>query len=109
MATQKQLPEFGSEPASAVSNRDLRDAIIGIAIALVAVVALFTVDHSSVWFPLITGVAFPALALSPFILLRIKIPLIAKIVRIGIIGIIVVPILGLRDTDYLELAVQISI
>src|SRR5258708_24318317 len=82
---------------------------IGIGIALVAVITLITVDHSNLWFPLTSAIAFPSLAISPFIIMRLQIPTSLKVLLIAIIGLVVVPFLGLRDTDYLELAVQMAI
>src|SRR5579871_4545826 len=106
MATQIQPPNTPASVLSA-STRSYRPFIgifIGIGVALVAALTLLTIDHSNLWFPLTSAIAFPALAISPFLIMRLRIPLWLKVLIVGLIGLVLVPYLGLRDTDYLELA-----
>src|SRR5258708_8280667 len=111
MATQSQTPDapVSRLPGFLQPYSSFIGIFIGIGIALVAAITLITIDHANLWFPLTSAIAFPALAISPFLIMRLRIPAWLKVLLIAIIGLVVVPFLGLRDTDYLELAVQIAI
>jgi branched-chain amino acid transport system permease protein len=81
----------------------------GIGLAFAATLILLGIDRTLLWFPILSAIAFPAMAISPFLIMRAQIPLSVKLVIILVLGLVIVPFLGLRDTFYLELAIQIAI
>ncbi len=70
---------------------------------------LMTVDNTALLAPLGTAIAFPALAVTPFIILVIKTPGKVKAFLILALLLILMPVLGLKDTFYFTLAIQIGI
>src|SRR5215831_10737347 len=81
----------------------------GIGLAMAATLTLLGIGRTNLWFPILSAIAFPAMAISPFLIMRAQIPLQIKLAIILVLGLLVVPFLGLRDTFYLELAIQIAI
>src|SRR5262249_49848362 len=81
----------------------------GIGLAMAATLTLLGVGRTNLWFPILSAIAFPAMAISPFLIMRAQIPLQVKLAIILVLGLLVVPFLGLRDPFYLELAIQIAI
>ncbi len=81
------------------------------AIGYVAIVYLLlhSIDRSMLLFPLWSSILFPMFVISPFIILGLKIDGRLKVLLIAIIGLVLMPILGLEDTFYLELITQIAI
>src|SRR5512138_309086 len=88
---------------------DRYPSAFAIVLVVVAVAFLAAINRSMLLFPLFSSIAFPLLAVSPFIIIALKIPLALKLALSGIVMLIIIPILGMNDTFYLELAVQIGI
>src|SRR5689334_9777510 len=114
MATQtlpsdKQKNSDSRWPAFLQPYRPFLEVFGGIALAFAATLILLGIDRTNLWFPILSAIAFPAMAISPFIIMRAQIPAVVKIVIVVILGLIIVPFLGLRDTFYLELAIQVAI
>ncbi len=82
----------------------------GLAVYLAVVIyVLLTLDRRNTWFPLHTTLAFPPLVIAPFLIMGSSLPRIFKIVSILILLAVVVPVLGIYDSTYLELIIQICI
>ena len=75
----------------------------------VAFVVLLTIQRGQLFFPLFSSIAFPVLAVLPFVIITLHIPTRFKVFLGLLIVLIMVPYLGLRDSFYLELGVQIGI
>ncbi|CAG1007873.1 hypothetical protein ANRL4_03810 [Anaerolineae bacterium] len=60
-------------------------------------------------FPLWSSIAFPMLTISPFLVLSIKMPRAAQIALLVLVVCVLLPMVGIEDTFYLELIIQISI
>src|SRR5262249_31673313 len=67
------------------------------------------INNQALLAPLWTAIAFPALAVSPFIILVLKIPRNVKIFLIAAVVLFIVPVLGLKDSFYFTLVTQIGI
>ncbi len=80
-----------------------------IVLVVFAVGFLAVINRSMVLFPLWSSIAFPLLAVSPFIIIGLKMPVWLKITLAGLVMLIVIPLLGMNDSFYIELAVQIGI
>lgn len=85
---------------------------VGIFLVVYVVVIAFillSLDRRDSWFPLKSTLAFPPLALAP--LLIINSPLSRWVKGIGLFLLlgVVLPLVGMYDTNYLELLIQISI
>jgi branched-chain amino acid transport system permease protein len=89
--------------------RQFGPAFIGIGVAVVAFIALLIIDRSMLLFPLWSAIAYPALAISPFIIFSLKLPLSVRLLLSIVVALVLIPFLGLKDTFYLELAIQIGI
>lgn len=81
---------------------------------LIVYIALFTLvllnlDRRDTWFPLYSTLAFPPLALAPLLIFNSPLPRLAKGLSLVLLLGILMPIIGLYDTNYLELMIQISI
>ncbi len=70
---------------------------------------LITMDNSLTFSPLWTALAFPALAISPFLILRLNVSRQIKAFLILIMLLILMPVLGVHDSFYFTLATQIGI
>jgi len=76
---------------------------------VIVVLALISLDRRSTIFPLLSTLAFPPLVLSPFVTLSLPINGRLKAVIVVALLLVVLPVLGLYDGSYLELAIQICI
>lgn len=74
-----------------------------------SILILFSLDRSSLWYPAANICAFPLFVLSPIIVLLSPLPGRLKLTIILALVVVVTPIIGLINTTYLELAIQISI
>src|SRR5690554_5239117 len=83
-------------------------ALVG-AYLVVVLGVLFSLNRDDVWFLVYGMFAFPAFVLSPLIILSANIGRTLKFVIIGTLVAVVMPLLGMYDTGYLELAIQITI
>ncbi len=100
--SQKQKPE----------QRNWREAlpiIFAIAYVLIVFSLLRGLNRGDLWFPTYSAILFPLFVISPFIIFALKIPMILRFVLIGIIGLVLMPVLGMQDSFYLELITQIAI
>ncbi len=70
---------------------------------------LMTIDNEALLAPLWTALAFPAIAVSPFIILVLKMPGKVKAFLILVLMLLIVPALGLKDSYYFTLVTQIGI
>lgn len=89
-----------------------RPAVVGsllVAYILVAVLVLNSLDRSNLWFPFYSTLTFPALVLSPFIILAVPVRGWFKGVLVAALLFLIIPYLGMRDSSYLELVIQICI
>ncbi len=85
-------------------------AAIGILIYLAIVLSvLLSLNHATLWFPLYSMLAFPAFILSPYLIMASKAPGTFKVALIAVLVLVAMPLIGIYDTGYLELAIQICI
>ncbi len=84
-------------------------AVLAIAYVVITGVMLLGLDQNSLWFPAANMCVFPLFALSPLVILGAPLRPIVKTSLVLILMIVVMPIIGLINSTYLELAIQISI
>jgi branched-chain amino acid transport system permease protein len=105
-------------PSSASSAENglsglLRNPLIsgGLALAYVIIVMLLLLSlrRSDLLFPLYSMIVFPAFVLSPVVILRSTMDRRLKVSLILFAVMIIMPLVGIYDSTYLELAIQISI
>jgi branched-chain amino acid transport system ATP-binding protein len=89
--------------------REIGPTLFAIALVTAAYVALQSINRSMLLFPLWSSIAFPILAVSPFVILSLQIRGQVKVALLLVILLILLPSLGVGDTFYLELATQIGI
>ncbi len=84
---------------------------VALAIGMVGLsfLALLIINRSDLMFPLWSSIAFPVLAAAPFVVIGMRIPWQLKLFLALLVGLIMIPYLGLEDSFYLELATQIAI
>ena len=78
---------------------------------LVAIAVLIFVDRNrtNILFPLYSTLAFPPLVLAPFVIMATPLSWRYKALLILLLLIVAVPIVGLENSSYLEIAIQICI
>src|SRR5690606_11721360 len=76
---------------------------------VVATILLVTQDRSSLWFPLANICLVPLFLVSPIVVISAPLPSKIKLSAILVMLIVVMPLVGMYNTSYLELAIQISI
>jgi branched-chain amino acid transport system permease protein len=89
-----------------------RPAVLGPLALLYVVVAtllLVTQNRSSLWFPLGNICLVPLYLISPIVVISAPLPSRLKVSVLLIMLIVVMPLVGIFNTAYLELAIQISI
>src|SRR5438045_1158245 len=108
MTTLENLPpvQDTSTPAFFIRHRP---AILAIGFIAIAFILLLVMDGSNLLFPLWSSIAFPMLAVAPFIVLAAKVSNKLKAFLILVVLLLIVPYLGIKDSFYLELVVQIGI
>ncbi len=74
-----------------------------------AFITLLTINRNQLLFPLWSSIAFPILAILPFLILNLHIPTRFKVLLGLLVVLVMVPYLGLKDSFYLELGCQIGI
>ncbi|MFO7321688.1 MAG: branched-chain amino acid ABC transporter permease [Chloroflexota bacterium] len=100
------------QPIRALRNWAARPAVATALILLYLAVVLLVLrglDRRHLWFPTFSTLAFPAFVLSPFIVMSAPISRRLKTILIGGLILIAMPLVGIYDTSYLELAIQICI
>lgn len=95
-----------AKPSQPISFRPL---IIALVIMFVATGILLTINRGMLLFPLWSAIAFPALIITPFAMMGMKIPNNVKALVLVVTILLIIPFLGIEDTFYLELATQIGI
>ncbi len=98
-----------SNPIRAAFANPITAAALTILYMVVTGVMLFTLDQRNLWYPALNMCIFPLFILSPLLILGIKINGSLKATLLLVLMIVVIPIIGLFNTSYLELAIQISI
>jgi|GEM_PF-47447 len=76
---------------------------------IVITLILLSLDRRDTWFPLKTTLAFPPLALAPLLIINAPLSRWAKAIGLFLLLGFVLPLVGIYDTNYLELLIQISI
>ncbi|MFN8531471.1 MAG: branched-chain amino acid ABC transporter permease [Anaerolineae bacterium] len=87
----------------------LAAAILSVAYVVITGFLLFSLDRRSLWFPAMNMCVFPLFVLSPLIILAAPLKPAAKTTLVLVLMVIVMPIIGMYNTTYLELAIQIAI
>jgi branched-chain amino acid transport system permease protein len=90
-------------------QRQFGPALLGIALVAVSFFVLVAIDRGMLFFPVWSSIAYPALAVSPFVVLSLRMPVQLKAFLILLVVLVLIPFLGMEDTFYLELAIQIGI
>ncbi len=106
------IKALSSGPINNIRSLFRNPAIALVAILLYVLVdflILKNLDRTSVIFPLLSTLAFPPLVLAPFVTLSMPIDRRFKAFIILALLFIVMPLLGMIDGSYLELAIQICI
>jgi branched-chain amino acid transport system permease protein len=75
----------------------------------VATVALFTLDRTALWYPLAQIVFVPLFMFSPIVIISAPIKMVYKVILGGVTILVLMPLLGLYNTSWLELAIQICV
>jgi branched-chain amino acid transport system permease protein len=112
MAINTSTPATGQSDESGLAGL-LRNPFVSGGIALVyiiiVIVLLLSLNRSDVLFPLYSMIVFPAFVLSPIVILRSNMDRRMKVSLILFTVMIAMPLIGIYDSTYLELAIQISI
>jgi branched-chain amino acid transport system permease protein len=83
--------------------------VVAIGYVILSILMVVSLDRSSLWFPLANICALPLFIISPIVVLaspingRLKLSIVFGLIMI------VMPLIGLLNTAYLELAIQISV
>ncbi len=83
--------------------------VLLVAYIVAALLILNGLDRANLWFSFYSTLAFPALVLSPFIILAAPVPGWFKATLIALLLFVGMPFLGMRDSSYLELVIQMCI
>jgi branched-chain amino acid transport system permease protein len=83
--------------------------VLIIAYIATAVAILISLDRGFLLFPLWSTLTFPPFVLSPFVIMASPLSARTKTTLILLLIVLVMPILGIYDGGYLELAIQIAI
>jgi branched-chain amino acid transport system permease protein len=80
-----------------------------VAYIAIAIIVLALLDRRSILFPLFSTLAFPPLVLAPFVTMGLRLD--ARIKGLIILALLfaVMPVIGMIDSSYIELAIQICI
>ncbi|GAB4546677.1 MAG: branched-chain amino acid ABC transporter permease [Anaerolineae bacterium] len=85
-------------------------AIFAVVYVLITYLSVHVFNYPTAWwFPLASGITFPLFAISPFVILGLKFDNRIKIFLFAVIAVLLMPVLGMKNTFYLELATQIGI
>lgn len=75
----------------------------------VTTLILLTLDRTSLWYPLSQIIFVPLFLFAPFVVVSAPIKTIYKIILGGIMLLILMPVLGIYNSSWLELAIQICV
>ncbi len=90
-------------------NRPIVAVAFGLLYVAAAVLLVSLLDRRSMWYPLTSLIAAPIFLISPLVVVSLNMPRITKIVLLVVMFAVVMPIVGVSNPPFLELAVQISI
>jgi branched-chain amino acid transport system permease protein len=76
---------------------------------VLSILLVISLDRGSLWYPLTNICAFPLLVIAPIVVLASPLPGRLKLSVILALIVVILPLIGLTNTSYLELAIQISI
>ncbi|MDX2160226.1 MAG: branched-chain amino acid ABC transporter permease [bacterium] len=107
MAAKAQIPP--QNPISGLFANPVTAAVLAIAYVVVTGFMLISLDSSALWFPLLNMCVFPLFILSPLVILAAPLSASVKTTMLLVLIIVVMPLIGLLNTTYLELAIQIAI
>ena len=99
--TRTSLREWIRQPRTA--------AILIIGYITLSVLLMIKLDRGDLLFPLFSTLVFPPFILSPFVILAAPLSNRVKAAMIFVMIIVVMPLIGIYDGGYLELAIQIAI
>jgi branched-chain amino acid transport system permease protein len=108
MATQSVPKPQTSSFLDILKNPTIATPLILVYLAVVVFV-LVTLNRADLMFPTWSTLAFPLFILSPFVIMAAPVDNRFKNILIGVLVIVVMPLIGLFDSAYLELAIQICI
>ncbi len=103
------LPKSKQSPDQSLWKNPVAVGIFLVVYVVVFTFILLNLDRRNTWFPLHTTLAFPPLALAPMLIFNAPLPRWAKAIGLLLVLGFVLPLIGIRDTTYLELLIQISI
>ena len=83
--------------------------VLIIAYLVLVVGTLLSLDRSNLLFPLYSTLVFPPFVLSPLVILAAPLPNKLKLTLVLLMLIVAMPLIGIYDSSYLELAIQICI
>lgn len=83
--------------------------IFALVYVLFATWTLINLDRSSLWYPSANIVSFTVFVLSPIVILSLPIPRFIQIAMMAVALIGIMPLVGIYNSAYLELAIQICI
>ncbi|MBK8026229.1 MAG: branched-chain amino acid ABC transporter permease [Chloroflexi bacterium] len=98
---------WGLFPSSSVGTL-LASGFLVVYLAVVFVL-LMSLDRADTWFAIQSTIVFPAFVLAPLFIFSAPVPGLFKGVLIALVMLILMPVIGIADSSYLELAVQICI
>jgi len=83
--------------------------VVILAYLLIVIVALLSLNRADLLFPLYSTLVFPPFVLSPFVILASPLDNRIKVTLILVLVVIAMPLIGIYDSSYLELTIQICI
>lgn len=108
MATNTLSPNSSGGWRAVIRRPGIMLALV-IAYIAISTLALFALDRTALWYPLAQIVLVPLFMFSPMVVISAPIKLVYKIILGGILILILMPLLGVYNTSWLELAIQICI
>jgi branched-chain amino acid transport system permease protein len=75
----------------------------------VATLALFALDRTALWYPLAQILFVPLFMFAPIVIISAPIKTVYKVILAGIAILVLMPLLGLYNSSWLELAIQICV
>src|SRR5215207_679358 len=109
MATATTISEPSSGGLREFISRPWVATMLVIAYIAATMLVLLSLNRRDTWFPTYSTIAFPAFILSPFLILRAPLDNRVRLILIAALVLIAIPLIGMFDGGYLELAIQICI
>ncbi len=98
-----------TRPDPVRSQRALLLGALTLFYVVAATLAVLSLDNRNLWYPLMNIIIFPLFILSPLAVLQSPLPNRIKIGLLLVMIMILMPLVGINNTAYLDLAIQISI